>query len=114
MVSQKFRGFSRFASLTLLLPALLTLNIALNAQTRSDASKLRQYLGLASGKDTKSSANFSRMAAAQMAATHSVALAGAPSASLPKFIAHRDYVAADVPVNLAKGDLNGDGIVDLV
>src|SRR5262249_5222984 len=36
------------------------------------------------------------------------------SPTLPKFIAHRDYAAADAPVNLATGDLNGDGIADLV
>src|SRR5215475_65430 len=36
------------------------------------------------------------------------------SPTLPKFVAHRDYAAADAPVNFATGDLNGDGIADLV
>jgi hypothetical protein len=70
--SHKLRAFSRWASGTVLLPAFLTLNIAVHAQTTS------------------------------------------PSPTLPKFIDHRDYVAADNPTNLATGDLNADGIADLV
>jgi len=71
-------------------------------------------LGLANSKDVKSSANFNRMVTEQMSAANAAAFATAASATLPKFIAHRDYVAADVPVNVAMGDLNGDGIADLV
>src|SRR5260370_29756029 len=67
MASQKFRNLGRLASVTLLLPAFLTLNIALNAQNRSDASRLRQSLGLSNGKDAKSSANFNRIVAEHMA-----------------------------------------------
>src|SRR5215813_8600196 len=114
MASRKFRNLRKFASVALLLPAFLTLNLALNAQNRSDASRLRQGLGLANAKDAKSSANFNRIVAGQMEAANAAPLAATASATLPKFIAHRDYAAADAPVNLATGDLNGDGIADLV
>jgi hypothetical protein len=36
------------------------------------------------------------------------------STKLPKFLAHRDYLAADGPHGIATADLNGDGILDLV
>jgi len=36
------------------------------------------------------------------------------SSKLPKFIAHRDYLAADGPHSIALADLNRDGILDLV
>ena len=42
------------------------------------------------------------------------ALTTSPSPTLPKFIDHRDYLAADNPTNVATGDLNLDGITDLV
>jgi FG-GAP-like repeat len=70
-------------------------------------------LGLASGKRMKPSANFNQIVANQRLSADAAPLAAA-LATLPKFLAHRDYVAADAPINLAKGDLNGDGIADLV
>src|SRR5215468_6411748 len=112
MISQKLRDFSRLASVAVLLPAFLTSNIALHAQTSAKSSQLAHSLGIASRNDAKSSANFNRMVAASSATPD--ALAAAASATLPKFIAHRDYAAADAPVNFASGDLNGDGILDLV
>src|SRR4051812_341569 len=36
------------------------------------------------------------------------------STKLPKFLAHRDYLAADGPHAMATADLNGDGVLDLV
>jgi len=63
----------------------------------------------ASGEVAKSSDNLD----GDVAATQE-ALTTSPSPTLPKFIDHRDYAAADNPTNLARGDLNGDGIADLV
>jgi len=114
MASRKFRDLGKFASVAFLLPAFLTLNVALNAQNPSDASRVRQALGFANGNDTNSTANFKKIVAGQMEAASAAALATTASAILPKFIAHRDYAAADAPVNFATGDLNGDGIADLV
>jgi len=36
------------------------------------------------------------------------------STALPRFLAHRDYLAADGPHGMVTADLNGDGILDLV
>jgi len=84
----------------------------LHAQTSAKSSQLAHSLGIATGNDTKSNGTFNRMVDAIPAT--SAALATTASTTLPKFVAHRDYVAADVPINLAKGGLNGDGILDLV
>ncbi len=55
------------------------------------------------GRKTRS---FAEMLAAVSASTS--------SQKLPRFVAHRDYLAADGPQNIAMGDLNGDGIADLI
>jgi FG-GAP-like repeat len=57
----------------------------------------------AAGRKARS---FAEMLAAVSAST--------PSQKLPRFVAHRDYLAADGPQNIAMGDLNGDGIADLI
>jgi hypothetical protein len=56
------------------------------------------------GRRTRS---FAEMLAAESSASN-------PSQKLPRFVAHRDYLAADGPQNIAMGDLNGDGIADLI
>jgi hypothetical protein len=85
--SQRLRDFSRWALGTVLLPALLTSSMALHAQDSSET--------------------------ADVAATPE-ALTTSSSATLPRFIAHRDYLAGNGAMGLALGDLNGDGIADLV
>jgi hypothetical protein len=42
------------------------------------------------------------------------ALTTSSSPTLPKFVDHRDYLAADGPHGMATADLNGDGVLDLV
>ena len=109
MALRKLRDFGRRASLAILLPSLLTPNTALNAQPSSETRKLAQALGLASGEVAKPGASFDRLPAASRDT-----LTTSASPIPPNFVAHRDYVAADGPSNLAMGDLNGDRIPDLV
>ena len=47
-------------------------------------------------------------------AATSQALTTGSSSTLPKFLDHRDYLAADGPHGMATADLNGDGVLDLV
>ena len=42
------------------------------------------------------------------------ALTTSSSPRVPKFVDHRDYLAADGPHGMATADLNGDGVLDLV
>src|SRR5215813_3413770 len=56
-------------------------------------------------------ANFSDNLDGDVAATPE---ALSSSATLPKFIDHRDYLAADGPHGMTTADLNGDGVLDLV
>src|SRR5215470_16268502 len=75
---------------------------------------LASVLAGASGEVAKLSDNLDGdVAATPEALTTSPSLT-LPKLTLPKFIDHRDYPAADNPTNLASGDLNGDGIADLV
>ena len=62
----------------------------------------------ASGEVAKSSDNLDFDAATPEALTTS------SSSTLPKFVDHRDYLAADGPHGMATADLNGDGVLDLV
>jgi hypothetical protein len=63
----------------------------------------------ASGEVAKSSDNLD----GDVAATPE-ALTTSSSPTLPKFVDHRDYLAADGPHGMATMDLNGDGVLDLV
>ena len=62
-----------------------------------------------SGEVAKSSDNLD----GDVAATPE-ALTTSSSQTLPKFVDHRDYLAADGPHGMATADLNGDGVLDLV
>src|SRR5215470_10389506 len=87
---------------------LLTFVTFVQAQDSPANSNASLALGLATSKTSKSSTKFNQMVTATQQA-----LTISPSPTFPKFIAHRDYLAADTPENLAMGDLNGDGIPDL-
>lgn len=97
---------ARFSPTVALLPLLLIFNVVLRAQV---LPLRRNSLPTQSSIPSKTAArafnqNFSAMSSNQANAAQ----------QLPKFIAHREYVAADGPQNLAAGDLNGDGIPDPV
>src|SRR6516225_9959954 len=75
---------------------------------------LASVLAGASGEVAKLSDNLDGDVAATPEALTTSPSPTLPKLTLPKFIDHRDYPAADNPTNLASGDLNGDGIADLV
>ena len=70
---------------------------------------LASVFASASGEVAKSSDNLDGDAVAT-----AEALTTSSSPTLPKFVDHRDYLAADGPHGMATADLNGDGVLDLV
>jgi len=91
------------------LPLFLIL-IGLNLVHAQPLSNRSNRVHLPVARDSKNAPLPSRKFADEFLAP----LSSDPSNKLPKLIAHRDYLAADGPQNLALADLNGDGIADLV
>jgi hypothetical protein len=103
------------AALVLFLPTTST------AQTQdfvdpSASSITKQMLprGGSGDRSTRSSTDITGRKTRSFAEMLAAVSASSRSQKLPRFVAHRDYLAADGPQNIAMGDLNGDGIADLI
>jgi len=111
MNSRKLRMVSSKLCVVAALLVLLPSGIAPQAQSVPNGGAAERAPGSTTSKTVAASGPGVNRARALFSGDSAGGLLTQPSVS---FLAHRDFVAADVAARFAQADLNGDGITDLV